>query len=275
MVDSTIRTKDNRVLEASDLDISPVTDNVSKAILHFHRGTFIREDADVCAFPRQWGSSALIEFFLRLDLDGQGAGQYGQGMSQYGQGMGQYGQGIGQYGQGGSQYGQGMGQYGQGMGQYGQGMGQYGQGGSYYNQNSGYGSGSYNNRPGYSSNYNPSGGSYGNYGWNGSEKQNINVFTILFASLIALSICFLTMWALSETKKKYKISRVFCFDYSPLEWSYVCVVFCTDHHSCVCVRNYSTLGVYFRILHLSMKQFLILKYFVQTRSMCVVSVLFN
>lgn len=111
-------------------------------------------------------------------------------MSQFGQGMGQQ---YGQYGQGmGQQYGQGMGQYGQGMGQqYGQGMGQYGQSGSYFNQNPGYNSGSYYNRPGSSGG--SYGGSYGNYGWNGSEKQNINILTILLSSLITLSICFITM----------------------------------------------------------------------------------
>ncbi len=98
--------------------------------------------------------------------------------SPYGQGIGQYGQGIGQYGQGGGLYGQGAGQY----GQYGQGMGQYG---SYY-QNQGLNN---YNRPGYSSNYNPSGSNYGGYYWNAGQKQNVNMFTVFLSSVLALAIC--------------------------------------------------------------------------------------
>lgn len=89
-------------------------------------------------------------------------------------------------------YGQGMGQNNP-YGQYGQNMGQYG--GAYYNQNpgsgsfySGYGSGSSYNRPGYSQ-YGSSG-----YGfWNAAQKQNVNLFTVLFSSFVALFLCFITM----------------------------------------------------------------------------------
>lgn len=125
-------------------------------------------------------------------------GQYPQGMAPggnmpYGTGYQQgFQSGYNQY----PQYGQ-SGQYGQ-YGQYGSNS-QYGQGmgssGAYYNQNPGYNSfygsnsGSYyNNRPGYSQ-YGSSG-----YGfWNAAPKQNVNVFTILFSSFVALFLCLLTM----------------------------------------------------------------------------------
>ncbi|UJR33942.1 hypothetical protein I4U23_021360 [Adineta vaga] len=127
----------------------------------------------------------------------QGAGYNAYGNTGYGN---QYGAGqSGQYGQGMGQYGQGMSQYGQGMGQYGQGMGQYG---SFYqnqNQNPSYGSsysgsfGSNYNRPGYQSNYPNSGSNYGGYYWNASEKQIVNRFLVFLSSLLALSICLITI----------------------------------------------------------------------------------
>lgn len=85
-------------------------------------------------------------------------------------------------------------QYGSGS-QYGQGMGSSG---AYYNQNPGYSSfygsnsGSYN-RPSYSQ-YGSGYGSGSGYGfWNAGQKQNVNLFTVLFSSFVALSLCLLTM----------------------------------------------------------------------------------
>lgn len=79
-------------------------------------------------------------------------------------------------------------------------MGQYG---NYYNPNQGsnsfyggYGGGSYN-RPGGYSNYYPSSGSNyfggGGYYWNAGQKQNINMFTVFFSSLLTLIICLITV----------------------------------------------------------------------------------
>jgi len=129
-----------------------------------------------------------------------GQGQMGRQYSQYGYGsQGSYNNPYGSMG-GGSQYGMGgMGQY----NQYGQGMGQYGS--SYQNQypgagnfysgygGSGYGSSSYN-RPGYQSNYYPSGGNnYGGYFWNAGQKQHANFFTVFLSSILALTICLIAI----------------------------------------------------------------------------------
>ena len=108
-----------------------------------------------------------------LHLDQQyGQAQYGQGMGQYGQGMGQYGQGMGQYGQG------GMGQY--GSGQYGAYYNQYPGSNSFYSGSSGMNN---YNRPG-----NSYGGGSGGYFWNAADKQQINLFTVFFSSILALAI---------------------------------------------------------------------------------------